>query len=307
MRAPVIPLILLLFLATGCEKDLADLFPDSDRELTDGLCLVAGDQVVLNHHDIEHFDYGAQIIYLKEGVSSEELLEGESAFQVYAGGEEIYTIYVQPGYSSSLAGDGPGSAIIWTQPTFYPDFILAISRIPTFEVQVGELADSRQDQRIVNALKKYGQYYEGLSCEILSCTYTAPDNVVLRLKLTNRDEVNYYYMDPEKMGTGLFHYFTNGLTLWDTENRESYTNHTEHVQPEPWDSWDMEWMSLLEGGSSVMITLEYDNFDAVPPGSYKASFRFPGLGSQVERNQVAQQYGQVWLGELSLFKDIVVE
>jgi hypothetical protein len=131
--------------------------------------------------------------------------------------------------------------------------------------------------------------------------------VVLRLELTNRDEVNYYYMDPERIGMGLFHYFTNGLTLWDTENRESYTNHTEHVQPEPWDSWDMEWMALLEGGSSVMITMEYDNFDSVPPGSYKASFRFPGLGSQVERDQVAQRLGQVWLGELSLFKDIVVE
>jgi len=306
MRAHITPLVLLLFLATGCEKNLADLFPDSDLELTDGFCLVAGDQVVLNHHDIEYYDYGAQLIYLKDGVSSEELLEGETDFRVYAGGEEIYTIYVQPGYSSSLAG-GSGSAIIWTQPTFYPDFILAISRIPTFEVQVGELADSRQDPKIVNALKKYGQYYEGLSCEIISCTYDAPDKAVLRLKLTNRDEVNYYYMDPEKMGMGLFHYFTNGLTIWDTENRESYTHQTETVQPEPWDSWDMGWMSLLEGGSSVTITLEYDNFDSVPPGSYKARFSFPGLAYQVERGQVAQRLGQVWLGELPVYKEIVVE
>jgi hypothetical protein len=306
MRAPITPLILLLFLASGCEKNLADLFPDSDRELTEGLCLVAGDQVVLTHHDIEHYDYGTHLIYLKDGVSSEELLDEETAFQVYAGGEEIYTIFVQPGFSSSMAG-GPGSAIIRTQPTFYPDFILAISRIPTYEVQVGELADSRQDPRIVNALKKYGQYYEGLSCEILSCTYNAPDHVVLRLKLTNRDEVNYYYMDPEKMGMGLFHYFTNGLILRDPEDHESYTSHTEAVQPEPWDSWQMDWMSLLEGGSSVTITLEYGNFDPVPAGSYKASFSFPGLGSQVERDQVAQPLGQVWLGELALYKEIVVQ
>ena len=306
MKRAIAPLVLLLFLAAGCEKDPseADLFPDSDLELTDGFCLVAGDRVVLNHHGIEHYDYGSHLIYLKEGVSADELLDEEKSFKVYAGGEEIYTIFTQPGYSSSMASEGP---IIWTHPTFQPDFILAISWIPTYRVLLGEMTDLREDPRIEDALQKYGQYFEGLSCEIISCNYSAPDEVMLRLKLTNRDEVNYYYLDPEKMGIGLFHYFTNGLTIWDPVGRDSYTNHTQPVEPRPWDSWDMEWMSLLEGGSSVTITLEYQGFDPVPPGNYKASFSFPGLGSQVERSQVAQQYGQLWLGDLNLHAEVVVE
>ena len=304
MRRAIAPLILLLFLLAGCEteKDPADLLPDSSIELTDGYCLVSGDQVVVNHHDIEYYDYGAHLIYLKDHRSSELILEEAGALKVYAGGEEIYNVTTQPGYSS-LAPSGP---IIWTAPTFYEDNIIAIDLIGTYEVITGSVADSRKDPRIVKALKEYGQYREGLHCEIVSFHYSAPDEAVLRLKLTNRDAVNYYYLDPEKMGMGLFHYFTNGLALWDAEEHQSYTHQTEHIQPDPWDSWDLEWMSLLEGGSSVTITLEYNNFESVPPGSYSTSFSFPGL-SHVELDQLAQRHGQIWLGKLQLNREVVVE
>ena len=65
-------------------------------------------------------------------------------------------------------------------------------------------------------------------------------------------------------------------------------------------------MSLLKGGSSVTITLEYKNFDAVPPGSYRALIRFPGL-SHVDRDQLAQRRGQIWLGHLELESVVEVE
>ena len=304
MRRAIAPLILLLFLVAGCEteKDPADLLPDSSIELTDGYCLVAGDQVVVNHHDIEHYDYGTHLIYLKSLRSSAEFLEEAGSLTVYAGGEEIYTVTTQPGYSS-FAPSGP---IIWTHPTFYEDYIIAIDLIGTYEVLTGSIADSREDPRIVEALEKYGQYREGLHCELTSFHYSAPDKVVLHLKLSNRDEVNYYYLDPEKMGMGLFHYFTNGLTLWDREAKESYTHQTEHIQPYPWDSWDMDWMSLLEGGSTVTITIEYNNFESLPPGTYLALFHFPGL-AHVERDQLAQRHGQIWLGKLQHKMEVVVE
>ena len=304
MKRAIAPLILLLFLVAGCEKklDLADRLPESSIELTDGYCLVAGDQVVVNHRDISYYDYGAHLVYLKSHRSSAEFLEEAGSLTVYAGGEEIYTVSTQPGYSS-FAPSGP---IIWTFPTFYEDNIIAIDLIGTYEVLMAEGGDVREDPRIVKALKKYGQYRKGLHCEIVSCMSSAPDELVLRLKLTNRDDVNYYYLDPEKMGMGLFHYFSNGLSLWNAEERQSYTNQTEHISPSPWDSWDLDWMSLLEGGSSVTITLEYKNFESVPPGSYWALFRFPGL-AHVKRDQLAQRHGQIWLGKLQLKSEVVVE
>ena len=199
---------LLLILVGGCEKEinLADRLPESTVELTDGYCLVAGDQVVVNHHDISFYDYGAHLIYLKDYISVEALLEQTASFTVYAGGEEIYTLATQPGYSSSFP---PSDPFIWTFPTFYEDYILAIDHFGSFGGQTGLSGDSREDPRIVAALKKYGQYRGGLHCEILSCNYSDPGEVRLQLRLSNRDEVNYYYLDPEKMGMGLFHYFTN--------------------------------------------------------------------------------------------------
>ena len=305
MRISIALLALFLFLVAGCEKemDLADRLPESSLELTDGYCLVAGDQVVVNHRDISYYDYGAHLLYLKSHRSSAEFLEEAGSLTVYAGGEEIYTVSTHPGYSSYFPSPGP---IIWTFPTFYEDYIIAIDLMGTYEGLLEAGSDSREDEKIVKALKKYGQYREGLHCEIVSCNYSAPGEVILHLKLSNRDDVNYYFLDPEKMGMGLFHYFTNGLTLRDAVERQSYTNQTEHIQPVPWDSWDLEWMSLLEGGSSVTITLEYRNFESVPAGTYTARFRFPGL-AHVEHDQLAQRHGQIWLGKLELISEVVVE
>ncbi|MEA3460291.1 MAG: hypothetical protein U9R49_00340 [Bacteroidota bacterium] len=304
MRRGSIALILFLFLMAGCEKDkdLADRLLRSSVELTDGYCLVHDDQVVLNHHDIEHYDYGTHLIYLKDHISTGELLEEAGNFTVYAGGEEIYTIGTQPGYSS-YAPVGP---FIWTHPTFYADNIIAIHYLYPYEVLEGNTADPREDPWIIEALEKYGQFYEGLQCEISSIWFSSPDHLALNLKLTNLDPVNYYYLDPEKMGMGLFHYFTNGLTLQHVETEQSYTNNVEHQEPNQWDSFDMEWMTLLEGNSSVNLTLRYNNFEQAPEGSYQARFMFPGLQFQVEHDDLAQQHGQIWLGQLCVYKEVVI-
>ena len=66
-------------------------------------------------------------------------------------------------------------------------------------------------------------------------------------------------------------------------------------------------MSLLEGGSSVTITIEYNSFETLSPGTYQAMFQFPGLGYQVERNELAKQHGQIWLGKLHLHSELVVD
>ena len=254
MRKVSIAHVLLLFLLAGCdkEKDLADQFSDSPLELTDGYCMVSGDRVLLNHLDIDHYDYGTHLIYLKEHRLLSEILEQTGALTVYAGGgEEIYTVGTHPGYSSSFAPAGP---FIWTDPTFYADNIIAIDQLYIADVLMGNLDDPRDDPRIVETLEKYDQYREGLHCEIRSIWFSSPDHLALTLKLSNRDSENYYYLDPEKMGVGLFHYYTNGLTITNLETEQNYTNNVVHVEPDPWDGFDMEWMSLLEGNSSINIT-----------------------------------------------------
>jgi len=294
---------LLLFLAAGCQKNPADVLPDSDIELTDGLCLVAGDQVVLNHHDIDYYDFSAHMVYLKPSTSFSDVFGEYGVTAVYAGGGKIYDISLHPGYSSSM----PQEPFIWTEPTFYPDYIIAISHMWTYGQRAAHLTNERYDSRIAEALEKYGQFRHGLQAEISSIVYNSPEDVEVQLELTNSDTGNYYYLDPGKMGMGLFHYFTNGLSLVDLDEYAAYANNAGHIQPDPWDSFDMEWMSLLEGGSSVTLTITYDSFDTVPPGSYSAFLTFPGMGHQVGRDDLEQQDGRIWLGELLLDSEVVVQ
>ena len=305
MRRAIAPYILLLFLTAGCEKEQfpANQLPDSDIELTDGFCLVAGDQVVLNHHDIEYYDYSAHTIYLKPPRTFSEVFEVYGVTSVYAGGNKIYNLSLHPGYSSTM----PFEPIIWTDPTFYPDYIIAIDKMWTVQEMLGGAADPREDSRIVEALEKYGQFRDGLQCEITSITYSSAEDVEVSLELTNADAENYYYLDPGKMGMGLFHYFTNGLTVWDPVSSLYISSEMEPVSPDPWNSFDMEWMSLLEGGSSVSMTLTYDQFGALRPGTYDAFFSFPGMHFQVNREDLDQPDGQIWMGDIEMGGEVVVE
>src|SRR5690606_34325636 len=98
------------------------------------------------------------------------------------------------------------------------------------------LPDPREDERIVKALKKYNQFHAGLSCEIKSVHYSSSNYVKVELLLKNNDSFNYYYLDPEKTGIKLFHYFTNGLYISELENYKTYKHKIGHTKPEPWNS-----------------------------------------------------------------------
>ena len=156
-------------------------------------------------------------------------------------------------------------------------------------------------------MKRFNQFHAGLSCEIKSVQYLSTNDVKVELILKNNDSFNYYYLDPDKMGINLFHYFTNGLFIRDFSSHESYTNKTEHTQPEPWNSWKNDWLSIINGNESKTIVIAYNDFEEVLPGEYNATFEFPGLHYQVEKEDIVQSNGQIWLGEIKMIKEIVIE
>jgi hypothetical protein len=53
--------------------------------------------------------------------------------------------------------------------------------------------------------------------------------------------------------------------------------------------------------------LTYNDFENVTPGTYKATFGFPGLSYQVSKDELQQNDARIWLGELNLAKDIIIE
>ena len=288
---------LLLVLTISCEKEELNI----KGNLTDGFCIVLNDEVILNHNDFEYYDYSSHLIYLKNNSSFDYSEEESGGFQVYANKKEIYSGQVYPSYSSTF----PSGPIIHTHPPLYDDNIVSIGFILYLDSLGNFLPDPREDERIVDALKKYDQFRAGLSCEIKSVQYESSVRVELLLK--NNDAFNYYYIDPEKTGMGLFHYFTNGLIIRNFTTHESYTHKIETVSPNPWNTWEKNWLSVINGNESKVITIVYDNFEEVPNGQFKAYFAFPGLHFQVDRNDISQDNGQIWLGELNMSKEITIE
>ncbi|RLD58841.1 MAG: hypothetical protein DRJ01_12070 [Bacteroidetes bacterium] len=287
---------LILLIIISCEKDDNDLNIGNQA----GFSLHINDSIVYNSNQIDFYDFSSHLIYLKNGNSFSYSNRG--VFKVFVNNSEIYTGQMFPGYSSYL----PMGPVIHCAPTFYGDYIIPIG-FNQFIDSVGDSnEDPRNDSRIIETLKKNNQYREGLSCEILSVQKISSNNVKINLQLTNNDSDNLLYLDPDKMGLGLFHYYTNGLLLQDLSNK-TFMHQLTIAQPDPWDTWENDWLSIITSNESKTISIIYDNFETITTGQFEAFFNFPGLGSQVDKEDLQQDNGRVWLGQLQMKKKIEFE
>lgn len=295
MKTMLLLLVLLGFLAVSCEQD--DISVRGE-----GFCMTIGDKVVLKSEDIDYYVLSTHMIYLKGDNSFLEEKLYRDSFQIYADGEKIYSGVFHSWVSSSM----PLGPAIYT-PGFYGDYLVPITFGSYFDLN-GKIVpgeDPRGDPRIVKALKDYDQFHEGLSCEIRYVQVTSENMVSLELELINDDSFDYYYLDPDKMGIGLFHYFTNGLSFWSPTLKKSFENHAQHIQPELWNSWKMDWLSVIRRSEKKTIWINYTNFDPISAGEYRLYFQFPGL-SHVERADLVQRNGRIWLGDLDLSQDFQI-
>jgi len=86
MKRAIAPLILLLFVLAGCEIEKDPVYEplDPSLHLTDGFCLLKNSRVVLNHYDIDYYDYSAHLIYLKDPGAFEEKFIGPGSGAICA-------------------------------------------------------------------------------------------------------------------------------------------------------------------------------------------------------------------------------
>ena len=288
-------LIATLFFA-GCNDD--DGF-DSDIK-SGGVWMKMGDGMIVGTSDIDFYIASTNTFFLKHDLPYLKKIDYGGSFSVFVDKTEIYNCAIYQIYSSSF----PEGAYLANMP-FYQAYIMPIGFSSIVSDKKNVIPDLRNDPRIINALKKYGQFREGLKFEMQSIK-KSNGNVILTGELYNPDTSDYYYFDPDKMGMGLFHYFTNGLLLYDM-NFTSYTNQETVIEPVPWDSWDKNWMSLIKRGERKKISLSYNNFEEVPPGNYHANFSFPGLSYTTEKKEIQQAGGRIWLGNIYVTKDVVIE
>jgi hypothetical protein len=255
---------------------------------------------VIDISDIEAYDFSSHLIYLKQNNPSISDIES-GAFRVYVKDVKIYTGKFQPNSLSTLP-----EGVYINLPRFYPDYILELKWSAVTENVNDPMDDPRTDPRIIEALKARNQYREGLNCKILSIQFQENNKVEFSFNLTNNDTIDYYFLDPDKMKIGLFHYFTNGLVLMNLNDLKFYNPQITITMPDDKSEylWEKPLLSVIKKGETKTYTVNYDAYDAMPSGKYRAYFTFPGL-AHVEQKDLQQSGGKIWLGSVSVDMDIV--
>lgn len=246
------------------------------------------------YSDFELYDSSTHIFYLKNN-HSELKTNQSSTFSLLAYGEVIYDGVFHPPYSSSL----PFGPYLRSGFSMYPDYCFRIELI-TIDDQP---RDSRNDPRLISALKNYNLLHSGLSGQINDIIITGT-HLTFSFTITNNDNTDLLILDPEKMGPDLFHYFTNAPVFYNKTQNKVFSYNTNHQEPAPWDKLDLDWLSTLHSGDSRTFTFDYTTNSPLTPGDYKISYEFPGLSHQVSIDQLYQGKSRIWLGDITLTKEL---
>jgi len=260
------------------------------------LQIVNDGDLVLDLSDIDYYDFSTHIVYLKENNKLAGDFDKLQGARVLVDGTEIYPLKIHEPYLSTF----PVGPHINRFMDNFGDFAFRISYNSS---QIGSgtgINDPRNDPRLIAVLKKHGKYRAGLS--ILLESMTRQENQVrFRIKLRNHDSQSYYHLDPKKMGEGLFHYFTNGLIFFDSQQMEYQYNKIQTEQPESFRYWNINWMSVIKGKETKTFEFLYP-YDNVPIGQdLRFSFSFPSPELAITKKiELEQAKGRIWLGSVGV-------
>ncbi len=282
MRYLIVVLILgllpVLFLSSCVNDNTSGEQGEFRIEFNDGKLITGG--------DILFYDRSTHLVYLKRDL---ELTSNAKDFKVSVAGDSIYHGVV---YSCNLSSMPP--SLYFIDDCFhYGNDILEVG-------YQGESNDLRNDPRITDAFKNRNLLRNGISCKIDKVEIVSFENysrVICTITIQNNDNINYYILDPGKIGDLDFNYFTGGLTLRNMDTKLSYPLRWS-VQSGTWSNITTDDLSLLKGGSKVTYTFQSTDYHKMVPGKYSARFRFCGTEHCTPEIKLNQKNGRVWVGQL---------
>jgi hypothetical protein len=282
MKKSLLFVVFTLIFLISCEKDNRDIF-----------FRIGPPNFEFKFSDIELYDTSTHIIYFKNEYDDLKNLD-QGGFTFLDNGDPIYSGSLWPGYSSL----GPSDPFIMTPP-MYGNYAL---RIGSWHF---DKPDLRNDPRLIQLLNQHNILHSGLAISDISIEIVGAQ-LSFRFSISNQDISDLLILDLNKTGLNLFHYFTNGLYIYDFSNNEVFSSTIQHQVPNPWDVWKIEWLTELKSGESKEFTINYPLNNPLPAGEYSARFEFPGLGNQVTKEQLYQGNIRIWLGDVSIKKQILI-
>ena len=277
---------IIFFLSfTSCEKDFDTEFKEPAFKLE----FLSG--TVITENDLLYYDASSHLFHLKSGLDEKSL----SDFSITIYGDTIYQGKIVSSVSSAIPdhpyyiSDGLflGNDIIEIRSTIEPENLL-------------------NDERILNLLRSRNKLRMGLSCwfQHISVSHFCEHRSTVNWEITikNNDEVDYFILDPQKMGEQDFLAYISGYPIFvgspttkiPTGDNPGYYN------------VDLESFSILPKNEKVTYGFSAD-YHKIEAGNYKVLSRFQGLRDR-EMLNIRQKNRDVWVGAL-IFEDnnIVVE
>jgi hypothetical protein len=283
MKNSLIIGIVVLSALTSCNKTDNDVF------------FTIGKDLEYKFKDIELYDTSTNMLYFKNVRDEFKDIE-KNSFTFLDNGDVIYSGTFWPGYASSI----PTGPFIFAPPSMFANYALKIDNWH------GDNPDVRRDPRIIALLKQNNLLHSGLALTSGSIEITGSQLTYI-FTVTNEDQSDLMIIDPDKTGPGLFHYFTNGLYIRDLDQNEVFTNNIQHISPDPWNSFETGWLSLLKSGESRQFKIDYSINESLTPGEYTSVFTFPGLSYQVTLDQLFQGTSRIWMGDIKITQKITIQ
>ncbi len=290
--------VLLVFLLSSCIGDDVD-FRNRGTHSDIGIYLVKEGQLEppvttvdlelleleneawLSETEIKFYDWSSHIFYLTEEKEKEK--HSGRYFVLKAGGEPLFLGLFFPIYSSAMP---QFPSIIAHDDFFYPTDVIALGGYGFYETTTS----FDKDHKFRTAMEKSGLLREGISVELTGLDRVNASSLKYTFTVTNHDSENIYVMDPERMGSSRFHYYTNGVYL--TQNKSYWW--AENINATPSEKIAPNWYYKLSPGRSITRTVQLDAYNSLPSGAVSATFNFPG--ARVNKGEWQKNDGRIWLG-----------
>lgn len=255
----------------------------------------------LSGYDIEFYDWSSHCIYLKKdksyffrdfaNLSFERFYQewNGRSFIIMAGEKRCYIGY----FLASLSNN------FWPYPDMF-DFDIKYYSLDIIYIEwpYPFAIDKRNNEDIKKLLSSQNLLHNGLNITIDSLWINNADTASIKYRITikNLDSENLYVLDPDKMGTELFHYFTNGPIFYNTTTQQVYESiYKKIIKPEPTDFYDYNWFSKIESGRTITRDITLKGYPHLLEGNYHCNFVFNNPYN-IKKNDRALPDGRFWIG-----------
>lgn len=293
--------VFLLFasivLLISCENGKEN--PDNGNPVNDSgsaaTVLRIGDNMSFDYGEIHLYDSSSHVLIFNDIHPEFEKLR-DIPFEICSNGQTIYQGHFWPAYLSSMP-DGP---YMMNNPLMLKNYALKIDFM-----SLNNKPDVRNDKRFISSLIQHNLLHSGLSVRIRKIE-TNGSIISFNFTVTNMDIAELLILDPDVMGLNLFHYFTNGLVIRNLSSGMITNATITPKTPVPLNGFQTSWLTSLSPGATKSYTFLYSLKNPLNAGEYSVSFLYPGLGYQVDLQNLYQKGTRIWLGDVTTTSKLTV-